>query len=209
MAEQPVAKPINPMLKMALEMGPIVLFFVGYLKLRDESFTIGGTAYDGFIVVTAAFVPLIALSSFILWRLTGHLSKMQIATVILVTVFGGLSVWLNDDRFFKMKPTMIYLLFGGALGVGLLRGKSYLKYVMEEVLPLQDEGWMLLTKRMTLFFLGLAVLNEVIWRTQSTDTWVYFKTFGLTAAVFLFFMTQAGLLTKYAIEEEKDDATQG
>jgi intracellular septation protein len=121
-------------------------------------------------------------------------------------VFGGLSVWLNDDRFFKMKPTMIYLLFGGALGLGLLRGQSYLKFVMEEVLPLQDEGWLLLTKRLTGFFLGLALLNEVIWRTQSTDTWVYFKTFGLTAAVFLFFMTQAGLLSKYAIEEENDAA---
>ncbi|UZD89862.1 inner membrane-spanning protein YciB [Cognatishimia activa] len=199
-------KQINPMLKMALELGPILLFFVGYLRLRDESFLIGGTEYDGFIVVTAAFVPLIALTSFILWRLTGHLSKMQIATVVLVTVFGGLSVWLNDDRFFKMKPTMIYLLFGGALGLGLLRGQSYLKFVMEEVLPLEDEGWMLLTKRLTGFFIGLAVLNEVIWRTQSTDTWVYFKTFGLTAAVFLFFMTQAGLLTKYAIETEGDDA---
>ena len=199
-------KQINPLLKMALELGPIVLFFVGYLRLRDQSFMIGGTEYDGFIVVTAAFVPLIAISSFILWRLTGHLSKMQVATVVLVTVVGGLSVWLNDDRFFKMKPTMIYLLFGGVLGLGLLRGQSYLKYVMEEVLPLQDEGWMLLTKRLTGFFLGLAVLNEVIWRTQSTDIWVYFKTFGLTAAVFIFFMTQAGLLTKYAIEQEGDDA---
>ena len=168
-------KQINPLLKMALELGPIVLFFVGYLRLRDQMFVIGGTEYDGFIVVTAAFVPLIALSSFILWRLTGHLSKMQVATVVLVTVFGGLSVWLNDDRFFKMKPTMIYLLFGGVLGLGLMRGQSYLKYVMEEVLPLQDAGWMLLTKRLTGFFLGLALLNEVIWRTQTTDIWVYFK----------------------------------
>lgn len=199
-------KQINPLLKMALELGPVVLFFVGYLRLRDQMFVIGGTEYDGFIVVTAAFVPLIALSSFILWRLTGHLSKMQVATVVLVTVFGGLSVWLNDDRFFKMKPTMIYLLFGGVLGLGLMRGQSYLKYVMEEVLPLQDAGWMLLTKRLTGFFLGLALLNEVIWRTQTTDIWVYFKTFGLTAAVFLFFMTQAGLLTRYAIEQEGDDA---
>ena len=199
-------KQINPLLKMALELGPIVLFFVGYLRVRDQSFAIGGTEYDGFIVVTAAFVPLIALSSFILWRLTGHLSKMQVATVVLVTVFGGLSVWLNDDRFFKMKPTMIYLLFGGALGVGLLRGQSYLKFVMEEMMPLKEEGWMLLTKRLTAFFIGLAVLNEVIWRTQSTDTWVYFKTFGLTAAVFIFFMTQGKIFQDYALEEETDDA---
>ncbi|GAA6208276.1 inner membrane-spanning protein YciB [Cognatishimia sp. WU-CL00825] len=196
-------KKINPMLKSALELGPIILFFVGYIKLRAQNFVIGGTEYEGFIVVTAAFIPLLALSTLILWRLTGHISKMQIATLVLVTVFGGLSVWLNDDRFFKMKPTMIYLLFGGALGLGLLRGKSYLKYVMEEVLPLQDEGWMLLTKRVTTFFIGLAILNEIVWRTQSTDTWVYFKTFGLSAAVFVFFMTQSGIFTKYALDKEQ------
>ena len=195
-------KQINPLLKMALELGPIVLFFVGYLRLRDQMFVIGGTEYDGFIVVTAAFVPLIALSSFILWRLTGHLSKMQVATVVLVTVFGGLSVWLNDDRFFKMKPTMIYLLFGGVLGLGLMRGQSYLKYVMEEMLPLEHQGWMILTRRLMMFFFGLAVLNEAIWRTQSTDTWVYFKTFGLTAAMFVFFMAQAKLFQKYGVEQE-------
>ena len=196
---------INPMLKSALEFGPIILFFIGYLRLRDQVFTISGTEYDWFIIVTAAFVPLLALTTFILWRLTGHLSKMQLATVVLVAVFGGLSVWLNDDRFFKMKPTMIYVLFGGILGVGLLQGKSYLKFVMEEALPLQDEGWMILTRRLTAFFIGLAVLNEIIWRTQSTDTWVYFKTFGLTAAVFVFFMTQAGVFTKYGIEEDEAD----
>lgn len=193
---------INPTLKMALEMGPIVLFFIGYLKLRDSIFHIGGTDYQGFIVVTAAFIPLLILSTGILWKLTGHLSKMQIATLVLVIVFGSLSVWFNDDRFFKMKPTMIYLLFGGILGFGLLRGKSYLKVVMEEVLPMKQEGWMILTKRLCGFFLGLAVLNEVIWRTQSTDNWVYFKTFGLTAAVFIFFMSQSGLFQKYGDESE-------
>ena len=198
-------KTINPMLKSALEFGPIILFFIGYLRLRDQVFTIGGTDYDGFIIVTAAFVPLLALTTFILWRLTGHLSKMQLATVVLVAVFGGLSVWLNDDRFFKMKPTMNYVLFGGILGVGLLQGKSYLKFVMEEALPLQDEGWMILTRRLTAFFIGLAVLNEVIWRTHSPDTWVYFNTFGLTAAVFVFFMTQAGVFTKYGIQEDEAD----
>ena len=106
--------------------------------------------------------------------------------------------------FFKMKPTMIYLLFGGVLGFGLMLGKSYLKFVMEEALPLEDEGWMILTRRLTVFFIALAVLNEVIWRTQSTDTWVYFKTFGLTAAVFAFFMTQGGIFTKYGIEEDEE-----
>ncbi|GAA6179929.1 inner membrane-spanning protein YciB [Shimia sp. NS0008-38b] len=195
-------KKINPMLKMALELGPIVVFFIAYLRIRDQSFDIAGTSYDGFIVATAGFVPLLVLTTLILWRLTGKVSKMQIATLILVVVFGGLSVWLNDERFFKMKPTMIYLLFGGALGIGLWRGQSYLKFVMEEMMPLREEGWMLLTKRLTFFFLGLAVLNEIIWRTQTTDTWVYFKTFGLTAAVFIFFMTQGKIFQDYAIEDD-------
>ena len=195
-------KKINPTLKLTLEMGPIIVFFAAYLWLRERVFTIGGTEYEGFIIVTAGFVPLMIASSLTLWRLTGKLSKMQIATLVLVVIFGGLSVWLNDDRFFKMKPTMIYLLFGGVLGVGLLRGESYLKYVMEEMLPLKHEGWMILTRRLTMFFFGLAVLNEAIWRTQSTDTWVYFKTFGLTAAIFVFFMTQGKVFQDYADETE-------
>lgn len=196
-------KEINPFLKSALEFGPVLLFFVAYLKLKDQVFTIGGTDYDGFIVVTAAFIPLLIASTAALWWLTGKLSRMQVATVILVVVFGGLSVWLNDDRFFKMKPTMIYLLFGGLLGFGLLRGKSYLKYVMEEMMPLQDAGWMILTKRLMLCFFGLAVANEVIWRSFSTETWVYFKTFGLTAAIFVFFMTQGKLFQTYGLEKEE------
>lgn len=193
---------INPLLKTGLELGPIVLFFAAYVKLKDRVFTIGGSEYDGFILVTAAFIPLILLSTAILWKLTGHLSKMQIVTAVLVTVFGGLSVWLNDDRFFKLKPTLIYLLFGGVLGIGLLRGQSWLRHVMEELVPLDDEGWMKLTRRLCAFFLGLAVANEVIWRTQSTETWVYFKTFGLTAALFVFFIAQSRLFSDHALPDE-------
>ena len=141
------------------------------------------------------------VSTLILWRLTGRLSPMQIVTLVLVVVFGGLSVWLNDERFFKMKPTMIYLFFAGVLGWGLLRGKSYLALAIDEVMPLAHEGWMLLTKRLALFFLGLAVANEAIWRTMSDQAWVNFKTFGLPAAIFLFFMVQGGLFKRYGIEE--------
>jgi len=198
-------KKINPILKLALELGPVLLFFILYLRLRDQTFDFGGTEYSGFIVVTAVFIPLIALSTLVLYRLTGKIAKMQIMTLILVVIFGGLTVWFNDERFFKMKPTMIYLLFGGALGIGLLRRQSYLQYMMEDVMPLQPEGWIKLTQRITLFFFGLAILNEIIWRTMSTDAWVNFKTFGLTAAVFLFFMTQGGLLTKYAVDDGKDN----
>ena len=140
----------------------------------------------------------------ILWKLTGHLSAMQVVTAVLIVVFGGLSVWLNDERFFKMNPTLIYLLFGLALLAGILRGESYLRKVMEGLMPLQDEGWMILTKRICAFFFGLALLNEIVWRTTSTESWVYFKTFGLTAAVFVFFMTQGGLFKRYALEADKE-----
>ncbi|MGO4916476.1 inner membrane-spanning protein YciB [Pseudogemmobacter sp. W21_MBD1_M6] len=194
-------KKLNPFVKLGLEIGPIVLFFIGYGRIKDQIFTIGGAEYNGFIVATALFIPLILASTGLVWWLTGKLSKMQVMTAILVVVFGGLSVWLNDERFFKMKPTMIYLLFGGMLAFGLMRGQSYLRLVMEEVMPLQQAGWMILTKRLAAFFFALAVTNEVIWRTMSTDAWVNFKTFGLTAAVFVFFMTQGKLMQAYAVEE--------
>ena len=99
---------------------------------------------------------------------------------------------------------MIYVLFGGILGFGLLRGTSYLQSLMEEMMPLKDAGWIILTRRAMMFFFGLAILNEIVWRSTSTETWVYFKTFGLSAALFGFFMTQGKLFQEYAIEE--DDA---
>ena len=197
-------KQVSQGLKTGLELGPVIAFFAAYLWLKDEVFTIAGTEYDGFIIVTAGFIPLMIAATGLLWYLTGHLSRMQIMTVVLIVVFGGLSVWLNDDRFFKMKPTMIYLLFGGLLLAGLLRGQSYLRVVMEGLMPLQQEGWMLLTKRLTAFFFALAALNELVWRTMTTETWVYFKTFGLTAALFVFFIAQSGLFQKYGIAEDDD-----
>ncbi len=200
MTEQ-AEKKISGGLKLALDLGPVVAFFIGYLLLRDRSFMIGGTEYSGFIVVTAAFVPLLALTTFLLWWLTGTLSKMQVVTLVLVVVFGGLTVWLNDERFFKMKPTIIYALFAAILGFGLLRGKSYMQLVMNEVLPMDHEGWMILTRRVTGFFVLLAVANEVVWRTMSTDAWVNFKTFGLTFALFVFFMLQGRLFQRHGIEK--------
>lgn len=195
---------INPIVKMVLEFGPILVFFLGYMRLKGQHFMIGGTNYDGFILVTAAFIPLLLITTAILWKLTGHLSKMQVTTAILVVIFGGLTVWLNDPQFIKMKPTIIYLLFGGILGVGLLRGKSYLRVVMEEVVPLKHEGWMILTRRVCVFFLGMAVLNEIVWRTMSTEAWVTFKTFVLTIAMFAFFMLQGRIFTEYAVEEDSE-----
>lgn len=201
-------KQINPFLKMALELGPVVAFFVVYMKIKDQTFNIGGVDYQGFIIATAGFIPLLLITSGIVWWLTGKIARMQIAVLVLVIVFGGLSIWFNDPQFFKMKPTILYLLFGCTLGFGLLRGKSYLKYVMEEVLPMAEEGWMILTRRVTALFFTLAVMNEMIWRTMSEENWVYFKTFGLTAAVFIFFMTQSRLFQKYGIadEDKENDA---
>ncbi|WP_432449351.1 inner membrane-spanning protein YciB [Aliiroseovarius marinus] len=200
----------SPGLKAALEYGPIILFFVAYTMLKDRTFMVAGTEYSGFVAVTAMFIPVLALATLALWRITGHLSKMQIVTLVLVVGFGGLSIWFNDERFFKMKPTMIYLLFAGVLGFGLMRGESYLEAVMDKALPLEREGWMILTKRLALFFLVLAVANEAIWRAMSTDAWVNFKTFGLPAATFAFFMTQTGLFKRFGVEEgtSEDDSGQ-
>mgnify|MGYP005985174939 CR=1 FL=1 len=195
-------KTVKPWVKMALEMGPVLAFFVGFILLKGKEFVVFGETYTGFVAMTAVFVPLLALSTFILWRLTGKLSAMQIVTLVLVTVFGGLTILLNDERFFKMKPTMIYALFAGILGFGLLRGQSYLRVVMGEMMPMDHEGWMKLTLRIALLFLGLAVANELIWRNLSTDTWVKFKTFGLPIIMLGFFMTQSGLLGRHAIEPE-------
>jgi len=195
----------NPMIKTVLEFGPILAFFVAYLWLKDDIFTIGGREYDGFIVVTAGFIPVFLLAMGALWWLTGHLSKMQVVTAVLIVVFGGMSVWFNDPRFFKMKPTIIYLLFGGVLAFGVMRGQSYMQSLMDGVMPLNDEGWMILTKRICYFFLGLALLNELVWRTMSEEIWVYFKTFGLTAAIFLFFMAQGALFRDYGTDQGESE----
>ncbi|OIP86934.1 MAG: intracellular septation protein A [Rhodobacterales bacterium CG2_30_65_12] len=199
-------KTIRPGLKLALEYGPIIAFFIGYIALRDRAFSLAGTEYSGFVAVTAMFIPLLALATFVQWRLSGHISKMQIATLVLVVVFGGLSIWFNDERFFKMKPTMIYLLFAGILAFGLMRGHSYLEAVMDQAMPLTREGWMVLTKRLALFFLALAVANEAIWRSMSTDAWVSFKTFGLPLSVFAFFMAQSRLFARHGTAEEDKES---
>ena len=200
---------ISPWLKAALEFGPLLVFFAVFTRMKDAQVMVGGTAYSGFVVATALFIPLMIVTTGLLWRLTGRLAPMQVATLVLVVVFGGLSVWFNDPHFFKMKPTLIYLLFAALLGIGLARGKPWLQLVMEDAIPMRHEGWMILTKRLVILFLGLAVANEVIWRTMSDAAWVNFKTFGLTAAVFLFFLAQGGLMRRHGTGEDKpgDDGT--
>lgn len=197
---------INPAVKLGLELGPVLAFFVAYVFLRDRVFLLGGREYSGFIVATALFIPVLLAATGVLWALTGRLSRMQVVTAILVIVFGGLSIAFNDERFFKMKPTIIYALFAGILGFGLLRGESYLRAVMEEVVPMDAEGWMILTKRVALFFSGLMVANELIWRTLSTDAWVNFKTFGLPIATVAFFLAQGRLIERHALAKDGRDA---
>ena len=158
------ARKINPWLKAGLEFGPLILFFVVFLRLRDP---------------------------------------MQIATLVLVVVFGGLSVWLNDPRFFKMKPTIIYLIFAAALGASLALRRNWLELVMSEALPMRPEGWRVLTLRMTALFLGLAVANEVIWRSMSETAWVNFKTFGLPAIMVIFFVLNARLFERHALPRDE------
>ena len=195
---------IHPLLKMALELGPIIIFFIGYGKIKDQVFVISGREYEGFIVATALFIPLILTTTAILWALTGKLSKMQLMTALLVVIFGGLGIWFNDERFFKMKPTILYLAFSIILFVGLLRGKSFLAVIMAEVMPLKQEGWMILTRRLALFFFILAVSNELVWRLMSTDSWVSFKTFILPLVLFAFFISQSAMLSRYSIDKPDD-----
>ena len=193
----------NPVLKMALEIGPIVLFFLAYQWAPVSEGATGSEAQlEQILFATALFVPVILASLAISWVTTRHLPRMALVTAILVVVFGGLTLWLRDDTFIKMKPTILYALFAGGLGFGLMRGESYLEYLMEGAVPMTKEGWMTFTFRFALFFAALAVINEVVWRTTSTDAWVNFKTFFLPIASFAFVASQAGLFMKHALDEE-------
>ncbi|MEM6438376.1 MAG: septation protein A [Pseudomonadota bacterium] len=182
-------KKISPLAKIALEVGPIAAFFITYTR-------------SDIYVATAVFIPVILVSLAISWVLTRDLPKMAVVTAVMVVVFGGLTLWLQDATFIKMKPTIVNLIFAGALAVGLSRGRSYLKDVMGGAIPLTDEGWALFTKRWMWFFLFLAVLNEAIWRTQTESFWVSFKTFANPALTFAFVMSQTGLLKRHAAEDE-------
>ncbi|WP_341366501.1 inner membrane-spanning protein YciB [Yoonia sp. BS5-3] len=193
-------KKINPFLKQVLELGPTLAFFLIYLRIKDDTFTIAGTDYSGFIIAALVFVPILLVAMGILWIMTGKLSRMQVFTAFMVIFFGGLTAYFNDDRFFKMKTSIVYAVMAGLLGIGLLRGQSYLQFVMEEIMPMEQEGWMILTRRVTMMFIVLAIANEIIWRTQSTELWVTLETFAFPAVLFVFLMAQIIGLQKYLIE---------
>ena len=192
-------KPINPWLRQALELGPPILFFIAYMRFQDTSLTIGGRDYVGFILVTAGFVPLLLATIAILWKLTGRISRIQVFTAVMVIVFGGLTVWLNDERFFKMKTTLVYGFFAVTLGIGLLRGRGWLKVLMGEMLPMSDRGWLILSRRIAAVFALMALANEIAWRTQTTEFWVTFETFALPAFLFLAFMAQSKLIERESL----------
>ncbi|MEN9010656.1 MAG: inner membrane-spanning protein YciB [Yoonia sp.] len=196
-------KKINPILKQVFELGPTIIFFVIYTRIKDDVFTFAGTEYSGFIVATLIFVPILLVAMGILWAMTGKLSRIQVFTAFMVIFFGGLTAWFNDERFFKMKTSIVYGCFAAILGIGLLRGRSYLQFIMEEFLPMQEQGWMILTRRLTVMFAALAVANEIIWRTQSTDLWVKLETFAFPAVLFIFLWSQIMALQKYLIEPDQ------
>ncbi|MFC6461394.1 inner membrane-spanning protein YciB [Paracoccus aerius] len=189
-----------------LEWGPLLLFFGVFMLNRGGDVALWGQSYTPLVFATLVFIPALALATLVRWRLTGKLAPMQIATLVLVVVFGGLSVWLNDPRFFKIKPTIIYLLFAGLLGFSYLARRNWLQAVLSEALPMDAEGWRKLTMRMALLFLGLAVANEVVWRGMSETAWVYFKTFGMPLVIFVFLMANAGLYRAHALPDPNDKA---
>lgn len=195
-------KDINPFLRQVLDLGPPLAFFVIYLRIRDETYSFAGTDYSGFIVATIAFVPILLVAMAVLWHLTGKLSRMQIFTAFMVIFFGALTAWFNDERFFKMKTSIVYGSFAAILGIGLLQGRSYLAFVMAEMMPMEHEGWMILTRRLCLAFALLALGNEIVWRTMSTDLWVKIETFGFPLALFAFLWWQIVALQSYMPAED-------
>lgn len=193
---------INPILKLVLEVGPIAVFFLAYrLAPVADGLSVTERQLEQILFSTKVFVPTILLSLLASWLLAGRLPRMAVITAVVVTIFGGLTLILRDDTFVKMKPTILYSLFAGILGFGLLRGQSYLRYLMDELIPMREEGWMKFTVRFVVFYIALAVLNEVVWRHFGTDRWVDFRTFVLPVANFLFIMAQIPLFQRYALAD--------
>jgi intracellular septation protein len=200
MSDPSAERRIHPLLRLLLEVGPIAAFFLAYrMAPVPEGLGPGERQLEQILFSTKVFVPTILVALGASYALTRHLPKMAVITAVVVTVFGGLTLLLRDDTFVKMKPTILYGIFSGILGFGLLRGQSYLKYLMDELIPMREAGWMKFTRRFIVFYLLLAVANEVVWRTWGTDVWVNFRTFALPLANFLFIMAQVPLFQRYAL----------
>ena len=190
-------------LKSVLEFVPLIAFFVSYYYYPNSRELVGEElSVEKIIFATKVFVPALIVSSVLSYLILETISKMAIITAVVVIIFGFLTVWFRNPIFIKMKPTIIYLSFSLILTLGLLRKKSFLQSLMGAALNMEDQGWLILTKRVTMFFLILAVLNEVVWRYFGQDQWVNFKTFGLPIMTLFFFAFQYKLFQKYVVDEK-------
>jgi len=174
--------------KLLIDIGPLAVFFIFYTRSGLQASILP------FMVATVIAV----LFSYILEK---KIPIMPTVGAGIVLLFGGLTIYFDNDVFFKMKPTIINLLFAVILYGGILINKPLLKYLLGAALKLEEEGWKILTQRWIGFFIALAVLNEIVWRTQSTDVWVNFKVFGILPITFIFTMTQFPLIKKYQLED--------
>lgn len=187
------AKAQSPLLRMALEAGPLVAFFVV-------------NRMEGIMAGTAVFMAATLVSVALSYWLERRVPLMPVIGCGFVMVFGGLTLWLDDALFIKIKPTVVNLLFAGILFGGLAFRRIFLKLLMGTVLNLTDEGWRLLTWRWAFFFVFLAILNEIVWRSMSTDAWVNFKVFGIMPLSLAFGAAQIPLIMKHTVEDENEAA---
>jgi len=183
---------MNPQIRrLALDLGPLLIFFAAF-------------KYLGIFGATAAFMAAVLAALAIGYVLEKRLSPMPLFTAVLVVIFGGLTLYLKNDVFIKMKPTVLYGFFGAVLLVGLRFNRLFIKYVFAQAFELDEIGWRKLTVRWGLFFVALAVLNETVWRSTSTDTWVSFKVWGILPLIFLFALAQTRLVIKHQTESGKN-----
>ena len=193
----------NSFLKSVLEFVPLIAFFVSYYYYPNSRQLVGEElSVEKIIFATKVFVPALVVTSALSYLILKTISKMAIITAVVVIIFGFLTVWFRNPVFIKMKPTIIYLSFSLILTMGLLRKKSFLQSLMGSALNMDDQGWLILTKRVTMFFLVLAALNEIVWRYFGQDQWVNFKTFGLPVITLIFFAFQYKLFQKYVVAEK-------